>query len=173
MAVNRSAYNEYCQKIQYYLTKTDPNVKKFWQCSRVLMGNKVCMYIPPILQNGKSVTDSSTKCKLFNAYFCEQHCLRSDATEDSLPDFQLITHHKLTALHITPEQVLHVLWSLDVNKSVGPDNISNKMLKLASQEIAKPLADIFNYFLRQHIPQYTLRCREERYPCTPLCVGFR
>ena len=147
VAVNRSAYNEYCQKIQYYLTKTDPNVRKFWQCSRVLMGNKVCSSIPPILQNGKSVTDSSTKCELFNAYFCEQHCLPSDATEDSLPDFQLITHNKLTALHITPEQVLRVLLSLDVNKSVGPDNISNKMLKLASQDIAKPL-DIFNYSLR-------------------------
>ena len=127
VAVNRSAYNEYCQKIQYYITKTDPNVKKFWQCSRVLMGNKVCTSIPPILQNGKSVTDSSTKCELFNAYFCEQQCLPSDATEDSLPDFQLITHHKLTALHITPEQALHVLLSLDVNKSVGPDNISHSM----------------------------------------------
>ena len=61
-----------------------------------------------------------------------------------MPPFHYITDHRCPHLHIYPADVLMVINSLNVNKSVGPDGISNKMLQLAGPYISQSLAKLFN-----------------------------
>ena len=49
---------------------------------------------------------------------------------------------------MTASEILDIIQILDL-KSVGPDNISHKMLKIAPEKIAEPLQIIFNKSLRQ------------------------
>jgi hypothetical protein len=41
--------------------------------------------------------------------------------------------------------------TLDANKAVGPDTISNKMLIVVKVQISKPLCMLFNKYLLQNI----------------------
>ena len=50
----------------------------------------------------------------------------------------------MSQFEITEDEVLEVISHLNVNKSIGYDNISNKMLKLALPHICVPLTYIFN-----------------------------
>jgi hypothetical protein len=49
---------------------------------------------------------------------------------------------------VTASEILDIIQILDL-KSVGPDNISHKMLKIAPEKIAEPLQIIFSKSLRQ------------------------
>ena len=49
----------------------------------------------------------------------------------------------LTFIDITEEMVMKVLDRLDVNKSAGPDGITNRLLKMCKDALVKPLTKIF------------------------------
>ena len=102
------------------------------------MGEKVHTSISSNLDRNKIITE------LFNSYFAKQHILPSNAKDKSLPPFHYITEHRCPHLHIYPADVLMVINSLNVNKSVGPDGISNKMLQLAGLYISQSLAKLSN-----------------------------
>jgi hypothetical protein len=50
----------------------------------------------------------------------------------------------LTTIVVREQDVIGVLNTLDPNKAVGPDIISNKMLIAVKNEVAKPLCLLFN-----------------------------
>ena len=56
-------------------------------------------------------------------------------------------HENLSSISLTPDEVETTLKSLPVGKATGPDEISNRMLKEISREIAAPITDFFNYSL--------------------------
>ena len=62
--------------------------------------------------------------------------------------------------------VVHPAWQLR-------NGISNSSQKFELEYIFKPFGIDGWLKLSYLLDYFTLRCREERYPCTPLCVGFR
>ena len=50
----------------------------------------------------------------------------------------------LTTIVVSEQDVIDVLNTLDPNKAVGPDIISNTMLIAVKNEVAKPLCLLFN-----------------------------
>ena len=50
-------------------------------------------------------------------------------------------------MRVTEEEVLVILRKLQVDKSVGPDGISNKLLKMASRTLAPSMTMMFNKIL--------------------------
>lgn len=49
---------------------------------------------------------------------------------------------------ISEQDVIDIISIIQVNKAVGPDNISHKMLKNTMYTIAKPLCTLFNRSLK-------------------------
>ena len=54
---------------------------------------------------------------------------------------------ELDSLVLDPEEVLSIIKSLPVGKAVGPDGVSNRILKELADQIGEPLTCLFNQSL--------------------------
>ena len=68
-----------------------------------------------------------------------------------LPDFHDRCENILSQVIVTEQEVIDVLCTLNANKAVGPDIISNRMLASVKEEIWKPLCILFNKSLREKV----------------------
>ena len=60
-----------------------------------------------------------------------------------------IVNEPLSSLVFTSEEVKAVLRTLPVGKAVGPDGISNRILRELANELSTPLASLFNQSIHQ------------------------
>ena len=74
--------------------KTVP--KTYWSIINKFSSNKKTPIIPPVLVNGKLVSDFETKANLFNNYFASQCAAIKNG--DKLPNFSYKTEKILTSL---------------------------------------------------------------------------
>ncbi|XP_053383663.1 uncharacterized protein LOC123535923 [Mercenaria mercenaria] len=102
--------------------------------------------IPVLKQNDIYYTDNVDKANLLNTYFQAQ-TITDDSNKQLLSIHTNQTAPLLDSISITQEEVAITLQSLTLGKAAGPDNINNRVLKELSQELAKPLCDLFNYSL--------------------------
>ena len=80
------------------------------------------------------------KANLFNSYFCQQSQVNDTNTE--LP----ICATDYNNSQYTLENIIDTPQNLNTSKASGPDNINPTLLKQATTELSKPLADLFNFF---------------------------
>ena len=80
----------------------------------------------------------------------------SSADNDDIPLIQTqYANSSISNTDINAEEIIKLLNQLNPNKASGPDNISKRLLKETSSEIAPPLALIFQASLcQQSIPDY-------------------
>ena len=108
-----------------------PN-RKWWKTVRQVTGDRVCISIPLLIENGVSLTDPCVKAAIFN---------------HPSPVFEYATQARLSDMSFSIPEVKKILKSLNVKKATGPDGISNFLLKNTADVSAKPLCKFFNYFL--------------------------
>ena len=91
-------------------------------------------------------TDTATcdqdKAKLFNSYFYFVFNDK-DLTNDSLTTTNETSGTSLSDIVITAEDVHEALASLDLNKAMGPDGISPKVLKYCAEALCQPISYLF------------------------------
>ena len=76
------------------------------------------------------------------------------------PDVPRQTNHCLSDIKITPDEIREMLSTVDVNKATGPDNISPHTLKHCADQLAIPLAKLFQKCLSsQEWPKIWKRAR--------------
>jgi hypothetical protein len=68
-----------------------------------------------------------------------------------LPDFHDRCENILSQVIVTEQEVIDMLCTLNANKAVSPDIISNRMLVSVKKEISKPLCSLFNKSLREKV----------------------
>ncbi|CAC5363659.1 unnamed protein product [Mytilus coruscus] len=96
--------------------------------------------IPPLRdpdQNFNLAYEGTEKSEILNKYFCSISNL-DDANKD-LPEFDDRCHDFLSQIIVSEQDVLDIVSTLDANKAVGPDIVSNRMLLAVRNEISKPL----------------------------------
>ena len=99
----------------------------------------------PTLSQGENVASSSIdKANMLNEFFCS--CFNT-VFPPLTPMYN--EHHTKESLLCTEDEVCHLLLSLDVSKSNGPDGISPTMLKHTADSIAPSLTKLFNLSLRR------------------------
>ena len=119
----------------------------------LIKSNKGSNCIPPLRNTindehlDEMVYDDDNKCELLNKYFN----LVSKLEEENIPvpPFESKTNDSITDIFVTASEIVDIIQILDLKKASGPDKISHKMLKIASEKIAEPLQIIFNRSLRQ------------------------
>jgi hypothetical protein len=86
------------------------------------------------------VYENEEKCNILNKYFCSVTHLENE--NKNLPDFDERGSETLGNIIVFEQDVVDIISTLNLNKAVGPDLISNKML------IALPLSMLFKKSLK-------------------------
>ena len=131
---------------------TDPNTsaKTFWKITKLVYGTKRVQSIPHLIVGDRLITETAEKAEVFNQYFTEQ-CKLVPTQNDPLPDFTLLTDNKIETIILTSVEIFNILKHLNVSKAVGPDKISNRILKECAISLSEPLARLFNLSLAQGV----------------------
>ena len=69
VALNRTLRLNYYTSLGEELSRSDMPNRKWWKTVRQVTGDKVCTSIPPLIENGVSLTDPCVKAAIFNQYF--------------------------------------------------------------------------------------------------------
>ena len=146
VALNRTLRLNYYTSLGEELSSSDMPDRKWWKTVRQVTGDKVCTSIPPLIENGVSLTDQCVKAAIFNQYFTSQ-CTQPPRAENPLPPFEYETKARLSDMSFSIPEVKKLLKSLNVNKATGPDGISIFLLKNTADVLAKALCKLFNYSL--------------------------
>ena len=86
------------------------------------------------------------KANLLAQHFARKMSITDpERTPPTLPD---LVSDKLVTVITSESEVKNILRSVDVNKAVGPDNISPRLLHSCADELANPLTSLFNHCFR-------------------------
>ena len=113
------------------LAKSNTSPKLYWTILNFLLYNKNLPAIPPLLVDGKMVSDFCKKANIFNNFFASI-CTPIDNTS-CLPSFSYRTWSRIKSFQVIENDMLAIITTLDLNKAHRCDNISIKMIKICSQ----------------------------------------
>ena len=111
-----------CQKLNDPLTAP----KTYWKILNRLLSNKKVPAIPPLLFDGKIISNFSQEAAIFNKYFASQCTPLQNSC--SLPMVRLRTDNTLFSLNVSEDDIFPIIENLNSNK--GWDDLSIKMIKL-------------------------------------------
>ena len=141
------AKKNYILKMTEKLADSNTSPKTYWTILNRLLCNTKLPTIPPLLVYGKLVSDFCKKANIFNNFFASI-CTPIDNTS-CLPSFSYRTGSRIKSFHVTENDILATIKTLDPNKAYGCDNISIKMIKICSQSLTLPLKIILEHSLKK------------------------
>ena len=97
-----------------------------------------------VSEHGQITSDPEEKAEILNDFFCSVFTKEINS-DMPVPDtcFAGNNDDRLEDIAITPELILKKLQQLKLDKAAGDDNLSPRLLKSISSEIALPIAMIF------------------------------
>ena len=128
------------------LADSNTSSKSYWTILNRLLYNKKLPTIPPLLVDGKMVSDFCKKANIFNNFFTSI-CTPID-NASCLPSFSYRAGNRIKSFEVTENDIL-VIIKTDPNKAHGCDNISIKMIKICSQSLILALKIIFGHSLKK------------------------
>ena len=102
---------------------------------------------PPLLIDGKLVSDFKEKANRFNEFFSRQCTPLNNGREcPSQPIF--VTNERLSSIVFDDKDIIKIIRALNINKSHGHDDVSIRMIKIYDSALVKPFSIIFNNCVR-------------------------
>ena len=108
-----------------------------------LLYNKKIPVIPPLLVDSKFVSNFSEKENLLIFFFINMY---TNAKYKCFTTFLYRRIARITSLHVTKEDILLIIKTLDSSTAHGWDNISTKMIKICGESIFVPLKIVSEQF---------------------------
>jgi hypothetical protein len=121
--------------------------KLWWKLVKQVLNKQKSKTSPPLKVGNKYMTSPQDKANAFNKYFAQQSTLNTDGKEPPQQDEDR-NENVMQNMRISFLTVKEILQNLDANKASGPDEVSTRLLKQTSEQIAPSLARIFNYSLQ-------------------------
>ena len=125
----------YILKITKKLADSNTSSKSYWTILNCLLYNKKLSTLPPLIVDGKLVSDFCKKANIFNNIFASK-CTSINNTS-CLPSFSYRTGSRMKSFHVTENYILAIIKTLDPNKAQGilsQDNISIVYQDILSQD---------------------------------------
>ena len=154
---NRQARNHTNNEIKkakrLYFTKNldlhKDDIKKIWKLINELnsRNRKKTNNISEIKMGEEVITSPTEMAEAFNSYFTNVgvNLAAKIPSPKFTPEYYLTPTDKIFSIQITTTTtVCRLLKAIDENKSVGLDNIPNKLLKMAADIVAPSLTEIFS-----------------------------
>ena len=129
------------------------NVKKqFWKVVRhFVKNNSTSSSLPPLnsftVPGQNDFCFSSEEKNWLNRYFTSISTVNDDNV--TLTAFEYKCQNRLARIGCTSHEIQTLIELLNPNKTTGPDEISNKMLKAVAKEVSVPLNILFNRSFRE------------------------
>ena len=113
----------------------NPNaaVKTYWSIISRFLNKKNTPAMPPILTDGKLVSDFKMKSELFNSHFAAQCTPVKNA--NALPKFKYRTDKRLNSFTTNENNIFLIIKNLNADKAHEWDNISIRLMQLCEKEI--------------------------------------
>ena len=140
----REANNNYVNLIKLRIEAQSLGTREFWRIINGVM-NLGKISIPTIVNGPEILTSLLNKANLFAKLFSSNSTLEDN--DHPLPDYP--QRSDLSGLNITPSTVSKFINQLESSKAVGPDEISDIVLKNLSAELSPILSILFNKCARQ------------------------
>ena len=121
--------------------------KTYWTLLNRLLYNKKIPAIPPLLDDGKFVSDFYEKSNIFNNFFASICTPIKNAS--TLPSFSYRTNTRIKSFNITEKDILSIIKSLGPTTAHGCDNLSVKMIQIFKEVITTTLKLIFAQSLKK------------------------
>ena len=134
---------------QYFKANMN-NIKNTWKGIKSIINikNLSSDISKSLSSNGSTITNQVEISNVFNKYFAT---IAEETKENINPSHKHFSHFLKNRRHnsffLSPTskaEILSVISSIDSNKSVRPNSIPIKILKLIKNDISSQLADIFN-----------------------------
>ena len=135
---------EYYNNLPKKCNDPNTNAKTYWLILKSFYKGNIVPLIPPPLVNNKIVSDFTGKANFFNNFFASQCTPISNSILPSRNIFK--TNKRLFALNIKKVDILKIIRKLNVNKAIGHDDISIRMLKICDSVLTEPLSIIFKNY---------------------------
>ena len=115
--------------------------------SKNLFNGREIPLIPPLLIDGKLVSDFKEKANKFNEFFSRQCTpLNNGSKCPRQPNF--VTNKRLSSVVFDDQDIIKIIRALSISKAHGHDDISIRMIKICDSALVKPLSIIFSNCLR-------------------------
>ena len=101
----------------------------------------------PIYKPNKILITDLEKAEYSNDFFKSISTINDDKSK--LSAFEMKCQNKLLNVVFSSEELHSLVEMLNQNKAIGPDGISNKMLKPVAKEVSVPLSILFNRSFRE------------------------
>ena len=145
-SVCRSAYNTYIGNMLDEDSRSNP--KRFWGFVKSMRVDS--SGVAPLKDdNGITHSDKAKKAEILNSQFSS--VFNQAERGDNIPDKGPSPYPKMTPIIVTLEGIKKLLEGLQIHKASGPDNISSRLLKELSSEVAPMLQIFFQASLDQGI----------------------
>ncbi|CAC5366422.1 unnamed protein product [Mytilus coruscus] len=144
--VIRKQQQDYINGLVAKLRSYSLSIKSWWITASHLAGFKSRESdIPPLFDNKDFLYNDIDKAEAFNAFFVSQSNIFDENMSVPTDDTPPVTC--LDNIILQEHEVKDILQITNVNKASGPGGISPRLLKIASDILAKPLCYIFNLSL--------------------------
>ena len=127
------------RKFEQKLAK-DTNKKPFNAYMRTKTKNRVS--VGPLKEGNQIIKDNGEIAKILNKYFASVFTSNVNTAQPDLPTLNDVP--VLSNFTVTKKTVIEKIKGLKNTSSCGPDDLSNLVLKTFVNELAEPLAVIFN-----------------------------
>ena len=129
----------------------NPNTapKSYWSIISRFLNRRKMPAIPPVLADGKLLSDFKIKTEIFNSHFAAQCTPVKNAS--ALPKFKYRTDKRLNYFTINENDIFLIIKNLNADKAHRWDNISIRMIQLCGKEIILPLQLLFKSMLEEGI----------------------
>ena len=147
IATQEWARDEWKANLRSKLRGGQVGSKRWWSLVKEEQGETRGCSVPALTRPDGSVAQTATdKANLLAAHFAAKMCISNpDKTPQTLPQ---IVSENLFSVETSETEVKVLLRDLDDKKAVGSDSISPRLLRQCAEELARPLAVIFNNSLR-------------------------
>jgi len=104
-------------------------------------GDKLTSLVMQMFHNYYQASSDQEKAQLFNTYFYSVFSSNNTTSESVLPSYT--GTHTLHSVEVNESEVLPILYSLDINKAAGIDNIGPRVLRFCASSLLKPICHLF------------------------------
>lgn len=125
------------------------NAKAFWKFIKSKLKSSDGIATLVVKTNGDKASSDKDKAELLNNYFASVFTRENMNNLPTLEESSRTHGFTLSEIIITPKAVEDKLKRLNPKKAQGPDRIPARVLKEISEEIATPLAILFNKSFEQ------------------------
>ena len=136
---------EHKKKLIRKLGDSQNSTNKFWTVVKQVYGSKTKCNIPTLIDGAQHYNTSEDKSSILVDHFAAQTQepnLPPNHTEPAV--HRQHTGPKLENIVISEEEVRAELRKLKIGKSIGPDSVSNELLKMIAGSVVPSLTTLFN-----------------------------